>query len=442
MPEKSTQIGVSVKTQGLKEFQSSIEQIVQTAKTLAASGSDFHTLSQTMNMLLEGTGKNTIGFLEELRKQTRGTLPDLDLLQKAIQLRGAGASVEQIPKLIDFANTRAKTLGKSFDSIVDAFAKVSGSTGQDLAKELLIPVDVQTSLEQFANKYKGHANQLTEVGQRHAFYNAILSDEVKNQDRLQKINLESSETMDRFSTAIANLKNSTGTVFEDLIKRMTVGIQGLNSFNNLLLSNEDFKQRMSNVKESGNQILGIGWKIQEVAKEGTAAIKQQGDALISYDKVAGNKTKQKSKLSQTGSIIKESFSAGQSTAVSFPLLSNEVNPLTVKSASDIANQISTALKPPILATVALKKGLKETGEQSKQTFTTMSHDASKAGMSLATISNTGAMVGKAIAQGLESSTGQLKAALKNILTLFLDFLKKGRLSLLPRWVLCVVIPQT
>lgn len=152
-------------------------------------------------------------------------------------------------------------------------------------------------------------------------------------------------------------------------------------------------------------------------KEMLEAINIQADADVNFFRAIKTFKEKKEK---------ETKEAGKPTSIpSKPIdartLPNvEVEKIPVKSASEVANQISVAFKAPILATVALKKGLKEAGEQSKQTFTNVASDASKASMSLTTISNTGAIIGKTIAQSIESGTGALKAVLKKILTMLLD----------------------
>jgi hypothetical protein len=68
-------------------------------------------------------------LLYNLRKATKGTVSDIELMQRALRFQQFGASVEALPNLLEFAAVRAQQTGESVDymvnSIVDGIGRKS-----------------------------------------------------------------------------------------------------------------------------------------------------------------------------------------------------------------------------------------------------------------------------------------------------------------------------
>jgi hypothetical protein len=67
--------------------------------------------------------------LFNLRKATKGTVSDLELMQRALKFQNFGGNVEALPQLLEFASVRAQQTGQSIDymvnSIVDGIGRKS-----------------------------------------------------------------------------------------------------------------------------------------------------------------------------------------------------------------------------------------------------------------------------------------------------------------------------
>lgn len=121
----------------------------------------------------------------------------------------------------------------------------------------------------------------------------------------------------------------------------------------------------------------------------------------------------------------ESLKAQQESSAS---RSPNVQPLSVKSASDLLPQVDAQMKSMTLSAAQLTQGMKRVEVQGIKTFRDILVETAKADKGFEAVKQTGLSIGTAIAQGLQSSTGQLKAVLKNLLTLYLDFLEKQLLE--------------
>jgi hypothetical protein len=68
-------------------------------------------------------------LLDDLRKATRGTVGDLELMQRALKFQNFGGDVQKLPQLLEFAAVRAQQTGESVDymvnSIIDGIGRKS-----------------------------------------------------------------------------------------------------------------------------------------------------------------------------------------------------------------------------------------------------------------------------------------------------------------------------
>lgn len=69
---------------------------------------------------------NSVAVLESLKKATRGTVSDFELMQRTLQATNLGVAVEQLPVLLEFAAARAQQTGESVDYLVDSIVRGIG----------------------------------------------------------------------------------------------------------------------------------------------------------------------------------------------------------------------------------------------------------------------------------------------------------------------------
>lgn len=64
--------------------------------------------------------------LNDLRKATKGTITDFELMQRTLQATNLGVGLKELPVLFEFAAARAQQTGESVDSLVDSIVRGIG----------------------------------------------------------------------------------------------------------------------------------------------------------------------------------------------------------------------------------------------------------------------------------------------------------------------------
>jgi hypothetical protein len=92
---------------------------------------------------------NSVKVLTDLRKATRGTVTDFELMQRTLQATNLGVAVEQLPVLFEFAAARAQQTGESVDYLVDSIVRGIGR------KSLLILDNLGLSATRLKDQFNG-----------------------------------------------------------------------------------------------------------------------------------------------------------------------------------------------------------------------------------------------------------------------------------------------
>jgi hypothetical protein len=89
--------------------------------------------------------------LQQLRDATKGTVGDVELMQRTLQATNLGVSVRELPVLFEFAATRAQQTGESVDYLVDSIVRGIGR------KSPLILDNLGLSATRLKEKFDGAA---------------------------------------------------------------------------------------------------------------------------------------------------------------------------------------------------------------------------------------------------------------------------------------------
>lgn len=116
---------------------------------------------------------NATALLAELRKATQGTVTDFDLMQKALQSANFGIDVQQLPKLLEFAQVRAQQTGIAVDYLVNSIVTGIGR------KSLLILDNLGISANRLKEEFDGASIKSQSVGDVTAAVSRIAAEELK-----------------------------------------------------------------------------------------------------------------------------------------------------------------------------------------------------------------------------------------------------------------------
>lgn len=159
---------VSANTQN---FGQTLRDVYNTAKVLIAANiaKEVVNISLEMSKLagnVEGVSRafasqvpGATSVLSRLRDATKGTVTDLELMQKALLAKNFGISLEALPRLLEFAAVRAQQTGQSVDYLVNSIVNGIGR------KSLLILDNLQLSATAIKEELHGVSTQAASVGQ-------------------------------------------------------------------------------------------------------------------------------------------------------------------------------------------------------------------------------------------------------------------------------------
>lgn len=141
---------------------------------------------------------NKPGLLENLRKETHGTIDDIQLMQQAVKFQNFDLPVEQLGKLLAFAQQTAKDTGQSIDYMVSSI--VDGMSRQS--------VKILDNLGLSATKIK---EKVAETGD---FTTGVIA---MIEERMEGMGEYTDTAADRAARATANVVNAQKELGEQLL---------------------------------------------------------------------------------------------------------------------------------------------------------------------------------------------------------------------------------
>lgn len=194
---------------------------------------------------VEGVGKaferqipNSSNLLQRLRDATKGTVTDLDLMQRALKAQNFGINVQKLPELLEFAAIRAQQTGESVEYLVQSIVDGLGR------KSLLKLDNLGISASRLKEQFNGVALASLSVAQVTDGVSEIIKEE------MQKIGayVETSATkVDKLTVAWEKVKLSFAQRIDSsgLIDFVTTAFGGLSKLISALDSS--FAQTMINL---------------------------------------------------------------------------------------------------------------------------------------------------------------------------------------------------
>lgn len=143
----------------------------------------------------------TPGLLDELRKATKGTVSDMQLMSRAVQANNFQIPLKDLSKLLEFASARAIQTGQSVDYLVDSIVLGIGR------KSPLILDNLGISAVRLRQLLKGTGVEMTTVGQ---IAEAVGQIAVEELDKMGGMAETSAVKIQQISSAWASVKTGIG----------------------------------------------------------------------------------------------------------------------------------------------------------------------------------------------------------------------------------------
>jgi hypothetical protein len=152
--------------------------------------------------------------LNNLRKATRGTVSDLQLMQNAVKANNFQIPLDQLGKLFAFANQRARETGESVDDLVDSIVLGIGR------KSPLILDNLGISAIRLREEFKGLSVESAGVGDVAAAVGRIVDEEM---GKAANSTTEAADAADKAAASFENLKVEIGQRLLPVLTDLRVG---------------------------------------------------------------------------------------------------------------------------------------------------------------------------------------------------------------------------
>jgi hypothetical protein len=204
-------------------------------------------------------------LLIDLKEATQGTVSELNLMKRAVQFNNFGLSLEQLPKLLEFATKRAQATGQSVDYLVDSIVTGLGR------KSVLILDNLGISSQQLNAEIEKTGDFFGAVG-------TIVDKELTKMGSTLETNVTKtarlSASWENFKVSIGQAANGTG-VLGHAIDQLS---QTLDTFGGNAVSWKEKLAALSlAVVSYGGSIIALNEKARIAQKEinATVAVEEQ-----------------------------------------------------------------------------------------------------------------------------------------------------------------------
>lgn len=172
-------------------------------------GASMETLSASFNKLKGDVGDEVIS-LEKLRKATKGTVSDVDLLKAANNAMALGLPIDELDSLFGAAMDVGHAMGRDTLQAVNDLATGMGRQSKLILDNLGILVDTEQAHIAFAATLGKEASELTEAEKKAAFMSAAMGALRDKAEILEGTVSEAQITQERFNASMKNAKTDIG----------------------------------------------------------------------------------------------------------------------------------------------------------------------------------------------------------------------------------------
>jgi hypothetical protein len=166
-------------------------------------------LQSTLSQIARKDGVDFARVMGDIGKETNFTLSRMESLQSVMKLSMLDIDWKEMPRILAFAKDRSDMLGMSFEEVLNSLEKAAMGSKRAM-KQLLIPVDVEQSVKDYARSLGVQADELTEAGKQHALFNAILKKGEEQHLNINKAAMNQLDTYEQLKAAWSDLGTSAG----------------------------------------------------------------------------------------------------------------------------------------------------------------------------------------------------------------------------------------
>lgn len=187
-----------------------VKKIVDFGKELVVLGQKSLSLKQSFKALAEAAGASSEKLLADMKKATKGTIAEIDLLSAANRMMLLGLDTSMFDEVMEIARRTAKATGQDINYMVDSLAMGLGRQSKMILDNLGIVFDVASAYEWYAETIGKTSAQLTESEKKLAFQTYAMKIASDNVNKLGADTLTLTEIGGIFTAKWADLRAFIG----------------------------------------------------------------------------------------------------------------------------------------------------------------------------------------------------------------------------------------
>jgi len=196
----------------MRDFVNSASRSIGESMKLGAS---IQTLRASFETLVDTTGGTTLS-LDKLRKATKGTVSDVELLKQANQSMALGLPTDQLDELYGAAMKLGHAMGISTTQAVESLSTGIGRQSRLILDNLGITFKAADAYDWYAESIGKTVSELDESEQRLAWQSYAIEEVMKRAEALGDIQDEAISSQERWNASLENFKTAIGGVLAPL----------------------------------------------------------------------------------------------------------------------------------------------------------------------------------------------------------------------------------
>jgi hypothetical protein len=212
------------------------------------------------------------GLLNDLRKATRGTVSDLELMQRAVQASNFKLPLDQLAALLKFASARARETGEDVDYLVNSIVLGIGR------KSPLILDNLGISAVELRERLKGVGVEATSVADIAKIVGDIATEE------LEKMGHQADTSADRIAqigVAFENMQVKAGKAINDVANQLIK----LGEKQGIIESDTPFRKQIELTVEYATAVRNAAVEIKKDRESEIRALEQVNDKDAAIQKL-------------------------------------------------------------------------------------------------------------------------------------------------------------
>jgi hypothetical protein len=190
--------------------------VIDMAKEGLVLSAQLDTLTNGFNALTKDVDAETLS-LDTLRKATRNTVSDVELLQSANVALALGLPIEGLNDLYDAAMSVGNAMGLTTAQAVSDLTRGIGRQSNMILDNLGIVVDTEAAYEAWAEELGTTADKLSDSERKTAFMTAAIEALMEKQAALGETTSETQLALEAWDAWVVNTKTSLGALAGELV---------------------------------------------------------------------------------------------------------------------------------------------------------------------------------------------------------------------------------